>query len=86
MLLLFCIYEPNPYFTVITRIDPYKEPTLPKNFTSPIFFTPISLEKIKQNRTKSASKYSIDNLYQLRNYKVDLPSKLLIFTKDNSII
>lgn len=45
MLLLFCIYEPNPYFTVITRIDPYKELTLPKNFTAPLL-PHISLEKI----------------------------------------
>jgi len=54
-------------------------------FTSPIFFTLISLEKINQNRTKSASKCIIGKLNQLRNYKADLTSKSLIFTKDNSI-
>lgn len=42
-------------------------------------------KEINQNRTKSASKYIIGKLNQLRNYKANLPSKSLIFTKDNSI-
>lgn len=47
--------------------------------------TLISLEKISRNRTKSASKYIIGKLNQLHNYKADLPSKSLIFAKDNNI-
>lgn len=57
-------------------------------WTTPSLVTrkyPLSLVKINRNRTKSASKYIIGKLVRLRNYKANLPSKPLIFTKDNNI-
>ena len=57
-------------------------------WTTPSLVTrkyPLSLVKINRNRTKSASKYIIGKLDSLHNHKADLPSKSLIFTKDNNI-